>query len=177
MKQRVGIARALAIEPKVLLMDEPFGALDALTPRPSAGRTDRRSSPKRAPRSTVVMVTHDVDQAVLLSDRVVMMTNGPATTVGQILQGTSPCRGPRPRGPGRRPALPGLPHRRGGLPASPLWKSAAQSRADAEAVVSAAAGGRIHMSGRPDPRHPRRYPRPPSFPLRSSNRHGRRNAA
>ena len=83
MKQRVGIARALAMEPKVLLLDEPFGALDALTRAQAAGRAaeDRRS----APHSTVVMVTHDVDEAVLLSDRIVMMTNGPAATIGEIL--------------------------------------------------------------------------------------------
>jgi nitrate/nitrite transport system ATP-binding protein len=70
MKQRVGIARALSIEPKVLLLDEPFGALDALT---------------RAHLQDELMVTHDVDEAVLLSDRVVMMTNGPAATIGGIL--------------------------------------------------------------------------------------------
>ena len=83
MKQRVGIARALAMEPKVLLMDEPFGALDALTRAQPAGRAarDRRSSTH----STVVMVTHDVDEAVLLSDRIVMMTNGPAATIGEVL--------------------------------------------------------------------------------------------
>ncbi len=84
MKQRVGIARALAMEPKVLLMDEPFGALDALTARPPAGRAARDRRAKT--RSTVVMVTHDVDEAVLLSDRIVMLTNGPAATIGEILQ-------------------------------------------------------------------------------------------
>ena len=83
MKQRVGIARALAMEPKVLLMDEPFGALDALTRAQPAGRTAEDRA--HAPRSTVVMVTHDVDEAVLLSDRIVMMTNGPAATIGDIL--------------------------------------------------------------------------------------------
>ncbi|MCX7626841.1 MAG: ABC transporter ATP-binding protein [Methylophilaceae bacterium] len=83
MKQRVGIARALAMEPKVLLLDEPFGALDALT---RANLQDELMKIVAATGSTVVMVTHDVDEAVLLSDRIVMMTNGPAATVGDILE-------------------------------------------------------------------------------------------
>jgi nitrate/nitrite transport system ATP-binding protein len=90
MKQRVGIARALAMEPKVLLLDEPFGALDALT---RAHLQDELMGIVAKTGSTVVMVTHDVDEAVLLSDRIVMMTNGPAATIGGILE----VELPRPR--------------------------------------------------------------------------------
>ena len=82
MKQRVGIARALAMQPKVLLLDEPFGALDALT---RANLQDSVMEIHAQLRNTVLMITHDVDEAVLLSDRIVMMTNGPAATIGQIL--------------------------------------------------------------------------------------------
>jgi nitrate/nitrite transport system ATP-binding protein len=82
MKQRVGIARALAMEPKVLLLDEPFGALDALT---RAGLQDELMKIMQKSGATAVMVTHDVDEAVLLSDRIVMMTNGPAAGIGEIL--------------------------------------------------------------------------------------------
>lgn len=83
MKQRVGIARALAMEPKVLLMDEPFGALDSLT------RTHMQDSLMEIQtrlNNTVMMITHDVDEAVLLSDRIIMMTNGPSATIGEILE-------------------------------------------------------------------------------------------
>ncbi len=83
MKQRVGIARALSMEPKVLLMDEPFGALDALT---RAHLQDELLKIVAATGSTVVMVTHDVDEAVLLSDKIVMLTNGPSATIGEILE-------------------------------------------------------------------------------------------
>lgn len=82
MKQRVGIARALSMEPQVLLMDEPFGALDALT---RAKLQDELLEIVARTRSTVVMVTHDVDEAVLLSDKIVMLTNGPAATIGEVL--------------------------------------------------------------------------------------------
>ena len=90
MKQRVGIARALAIEPKILLLDEPFGALDALT---RARLQDELAAIVAKTAATVIMVTHDVDEAVLLSDRIVMMTNGPAATIGE----TAEVRLPRPR--------------------------------------------------------------------------------
>jgi nitrate/nitrite transport system ATP-binding protein len=83
MKQRVGIARALSMEPKVLLLDEPFGALDALT---RAHLQDELMKIVQATQATVLMVTHDVDEAVLLSDRIVMMTNGPAAAIGGIVE-------------------------------------------------------------------------------------------
>lgn len=90
MKQRVGIARALALKPKVLLMDEPFGALDALT---RARLQDSLMSIQAEINNTVIMITHDVDEAVLLSDKIVMMTNGPAATIGEVLE----IELPRPR--------------------------------------------------------------------------------
>ena len=90
MKQRVCIARALSMEPKVLLMDEPFGALDALT---RAKLQDELLEIVAQTQATVVMVTHDVDEAVLLSDKIVMMTNGPAATIGEVLS----VELPRPR--------------------------------------------------------------------------------
>jgi nitrate/nitrite transport system ATP-binding protein len=108
MRQRVGIARALSMEPKVLLLDEPFGALDALT-RASMQETLMEIHANLS--NTVIMITHDVDEAVLLSDRVVMMTNGPAATIGEIL--SVPL--PRPR---KRLALaedPGFHHCRGAI--------------------------------------------------------------
>jgi nitrate/nitrite transport system ATP-binding protein len=83
MKQRVGIARCLAMQPKVLLMDEPFGALDALT---RAHLQDSLMEIQAEVGNTVIMITHDVDEAVLLSDRIVMMTNGPAATIGEVLE-------------------------------------------------------------------------------------------
>ena len=82
MKQRVGLARALAMEPKVLLLDEPFGALDALT---RAHLQDSVMAIHQKLGNTVLMITHDVDEAVLLSDRIVMMTNGPSARIGEVL--------------------------------------------------------------------------------------------
>jgi len=82
MKQRVGIARALAMEPKILLLDEPFGALDALT---RAHLQDSVMALHQKLGNTVMMITHDVDEAVLLSDRIIMMTNGPAAQIGEVL--------------------------------------------------------------------------------------------
>ncbi len=90
MKQRVGIARALAMEPKILLLDEPFGALDALT---RAHLQDAVMEIHARLGNTMLMITHDVDEAVLLADRIVMMTNGPAATIGEVLD----VRIPRPR--------------------------------------------------------------------------------
>ncbi|ENE5187450.1 ABC transporter ATP-binding protein [Vibrio parahaemolyticus] len=90
MKQRVGIARALALQPKVLLMDEPFGALDALT---RAHLQDALMKIQAELNNTVIMITHDVDEAVLLSDKIVMMTNGPAAIIGEVLEVNLP----RPR--------------------------------------------------------------------------------
>ena len=83
MKQRIGIARALSMRPKVLLLDEPFGALDALT---RAHLQDQVMDIHARLGTTIMMITHDVDEAVLLSDRIVMLTNGPNATVGEILE-------------------------------------------------------------------------------------------
>jgi nitrate/nitrite transport system ATP-binding protein len=90
MKQRVGIARALSIKPEVLLMDEPFGALDSLT---RANLQEHLMRIQQKVENTVIIITHDVDEAVLLSDRVIMMTNGPSATIGEILEVNLP----RPR--------------------------------------------------------------------------------
>ncbi|MFN3854918.1 MAG: ABC transporter ATP-binding protein [Phreatobacter sp.] len=90
MKQRVGIARALAMEPKILLLDEPFGALDALT---RAHLQDSVMQIHATLQNTMIMITHDVDEAVLLSDRIIMMTNGPSATIGEVMDVALP----RPR--------------------------------------------------------------------------------
>ena len=81
MQQRVGIARAFALEPRLLLLDEPFSLLDALT---RMELQDELMTLWERTRRTVIMVTHDVDEALLLADRIVMMTNGPAATIGEI---------------------------------------------------------------------------------------------
>jgi bicarbonate transport system ATP-binding protein len=90
MKQRVSIARALAIRPQVLILDEPFGALDAITKEELQEELLKIWQDHRV---TVLMITHDIDEALFLADRIVMMTNGPAATIGEIM--TVPF--PRPR--------------------------------------------------------------------------------
>lgn len=87
MKQRVGIARAFAIEPKMLLLDEPFGALDALT---RGTIQDELLTIVRDTGQTVFMITHDVDEAVLLADKVLLMSNGPTARVAEIVHNTMP---------------------------------------------------------------------------------------
>lgn len=82
MKQRVSIARALAIRPQVLILDEPFGALDAIT---KEELQEELLSIWRDHRCTVLMITHDIDEALFLADRLVMMTNGPAANIGEVL--------------------------------------------------------------------------------------------
>lgn len=92
MQQRVGIARAFALQPKMLLLDEPFGMLDSLT---RLELQDVLLDVWSTHQTTTMMVTHDVDEAVMLSDRIVMMTNGPAATIGEIL--SIPFERPRKR--------------------------------------------------------------------------------
>lgn len=87
MKQRVGIARAFAIEPKMLLLDEPFGALDALT---RGTIQDELLSIVRETKQTVFMITHDVDEAVLLADKILLMSNGPQARVAEIVRNNMP---------------------------------------------------------------------------------------
>ena len=127
MKQRVGLARALAMEPKVLLLDEPFGALDALT---RAHLQDSVMAIHQKLGNTVLMITHDVDEAVLLSDRIVMMTNGPAARIGEVLD--VPLARPRKRlelvG---QPDLPQVPPARARIPLRAPSASSRRPEADA----------------------------------------------
>jgi ABC-type nitrate/sulfonate/bicarbonate transport system ATPase subunit len=83
MKQRVSIARALALQPKVLILDEPFGALDPITKEELQEELLKIWQEHKV---TVLMITHSIDEALFLADRVVMMTNGPAATIGEILE-------------------------------------------------------------------------------------------
>jgi nitrate/nitrite transport system ATP-binding protein len=87
MKQRVGIARAFSIQPKMLLLDEPFGALDALT---RGSIQDELLKAVQATQQTVFMITHDVDEAILLADRIVLMSNGPGAVIAEIVRNTMP---------------------------------------------------------------------------------------
>ena len=87
MRQRVGIARALAIEPRMLLMDEPFSALDALT---RGALQDEVMAIQRATQQTIFMITHDVDEALLLADQILLMTNGPSAWIAEVVENTLP---------------------------------------------------------------------------------------
>ena len=87
MKQRVGIARAFSIEPKILLMDEPFSALDALT---RGSLQEELLAICASTRQTCFMITHDIDEAILLADRIVLMTNGPGARICEIVENTLP---------------------------------------------------------------------------------------
>jgi nitrate/nitrite transport system ATP-binding protein len=100
MKQRVGIARALALEPKMLLMDEPFSALDALT---RGALQDEVARLVAEANQTAFMITHDVDEAILLADRILLMTNGPDARVAEVVVNTLP----KPRGRAALHKLPG----------------------------------------------------------------------
>ena len=153
MKQRVGLARALAMEPKVLLLDEPFGALDALT---RAHLQDSVMAIHQKLGNTVLMITHDVDEAVLLSDRIVMMTNGPSARIGEMLD--VPLARPRKRLElaGERD-LPQVPPARARVPlrAPPLRRSGLSGRQSHDTGTSHAGAGQLRQ-GRADRR--RRLP-------------------
>jgi ABC-type nitrate/sulfonate/bicarbonate transport system ATPase subunit len=92
MKQRTAIARAFAINPSILLLDEPFGALDALT-KSTLHEELIQLWEQDEDKKTIVMVTHDIEEALFLSDKIIVMTNGPAATIGEVIDVTIP----RPR--------------------------------------------------------------------------------
>ena len=143
MKQRVGIARALAMEPKVLLLDEPFGALDALT---RAHLQDSVMEIHQALGNTVLMITHDVDEAVLLSDRIVMMTNGPAATHRRGARRAAGAAAPAARS-GVEPGLSQMPPARAGIPlrAPPLHRGGVSGYLCARAGFALSPPGRGHI--------------------------------
>ena len=124
MKQRVGIARALAMEPKVLLLDEPFGALDALT---RAHLQDSVMAIHQKLGNTVLMITHDVDEAVLLSDHIVMMTNGPGGADRRRAAGADGAAAQAARA-GRRCGLHPVPAAGAGVPVRPAQGAPASRR-------------------------------------------------
>ena len=132
MKQRVGIARAFAIEPKLLLLDEPFGALDALTRGTIQDELLRICAETH---QTVFMITHDVDEAILLADKILLMSNGPRAGVAEIVRNTMSRQRQRAT-PAPRPAV--LPHPQppGRLPGRPVARAVARS-------CSGAAAGRL----------------------------------
>ena len=140
MKQRVGIARALAMEPKVLLLDEPFGALDALT---RAHLQDLVMALHQKLGNTILMITHDVDEAVLLSDRIVMMTNGPSARIGEVLE--VPLARPRKRLElATNAALPQVPAARARIP----LRTASLRRGGVELFSSSSQRGEALARGR-----------------------------